>query len=229
MAHSKSVIEKISSAVNDNIENMCGGIAKVVTKHPRKTIATQYALTVLCCLGFANLQYDNLPERLYVPQDTEAFKDRDFVEANYGFTPSESQILIDGKTNLLARGPLRDLFDLHDTIMDIEAVHGKYAYDERYCYFKDGVCQRSGILAFWDWNRTKFEADGDLVATVNRVDVPNRHLTREAFVDLRNVASGYARDENGTVVGFTKLLVYYQLGIHLRVAPRRFFFSFSET
>ena len=59
-----SAVERVSAAVNEAIEDMCGGIAKVVTRHPRKTIAIQYVLTVVCALGFMNLQYDNLPERL---------------------------------------------------------------------------------------------------------------------------------------------------------------------
>jgi len=109
-----TLIERASAAVNKKIEEGCGSVARVVTKHPRKTIAAQYALTVVCVMGFANMRYDNLPERLYVPQDTQAFDDRDWVEARYGFTPTSSFAYIDGKGNLFDRAALRDLFDLHD-------------------------------------------------------------------------------------------------------------------
>lgn len=214
-------LEEISAKVNEAIEDFCGGIATKVVRHPRKTIAIQYAVTVICAMGFTQLTYDNLPERLYVPQDTEAFEDRDYVEARYGFTPTASAIAIDGSTNLLAREPLRHLFDLHDKIMLLEREHGHVAYDERYCFLKGGVCQRSGILAFWDWNRTKFELDDDILATVNNPTVPNLNDENERYVVLRNWASDYEHDANGTVVRATKLLFRYYLGIHLHAKPRK--------
>ena len=158
-------IERASAAVNAKIESGCGWVARLVTKHPRKTIAAQYVLTVLCACGFANLKYDRLPERLYVPQGTQAFEDRKWVEKRYGFTPTSSFIYVDGKRNLLSRGPLRDLFDLHDKVMSLRHDDGEFAYDERYCHKKADVCQRNGILAFWNWNRTLFELDEDIVGS----------------------------------------------------------------
>ena len=94
-----TALERLSNKVNDQIEDACGAVAHVVVKRPRQTIAAQlcsacdwtherrekrspprYLITVLCACGFSNLAYDDLPERLYVPQDTKAFDDRKWVE-----------------------------------------------------------------------------------------------------------------------------------------------------
>jgi len=109
----------------------------------------------------------------------------------------------------------------HDRIMSLSHEDGKIAYDERYCHFKGGVCQRNGVLAFWDWNRTKFELDDDLIATLNDPYVPNVHNANEPFVVLRNSAADYSYGGDGaTVAGSGKMMLSYELGVHLHDKPR---------
>ena len=96
----------------------------------------------------------------------------------------------------------------------------RYGYDERYCYIKGERCQRTGVLAFWDWNRTKFEHDPNITATINREDVPNLHDVGENYVVLRNSAAKYELGANDTVVGASKLMIQYRVGVRLHDKTR---------
>ena len=60
--------------------------------------------------------------------------------------------------------------------------------------------QKSGILAFWGWDRATLEADTDIIATINRDDVPDCCSGAGPFVVLGQNAGKISRDDAGLLL-----------------------------
>ena len=218
-----SLVE-ISHASHAAVENMCTAVAVRVVRRPLFTLCASAVLTAICATGFLSMRMESLSEKLWVPQNTRAFRDRTFLETRFGYEPATSACYVESKGgNLLTREALRSLFTLHEKIVAIAREDGERGYDERSCFVRnggDGACEKDGVLAFWDFDRAVFEADDDFLGTLNDPAVPHNFYYEE-FVKLKNVAAGFTLDANGTVVGATQFRITYGLRQRIHAKTRR--------
>ena len=134
-----------------------------------------------------------------MPSGSRAQRDKHWVDNRFGDTDDVSTLLLDRKAgaNLLTKESLLEVFDVYDKVMSI-SNGAKRGYDERSCakayWDLAEPCQKSGVLAFWNWDRAALEADDDVLATLN---APARDCCspRGRETNLEDVAgpSGYRR------------------------------------
>eukprot|EP00635_Sarcinochrysidales_sp_CCMP3193_P000167 CAMPEP_0118900274 /NCGR_PEP_ID=MMETSP1166-20130328/6451_1 /TAXON_ID=1104430 /ORGANISM="Chrysoreinhardia sp, Strain CCMP3193" /LENGTH=1003 /DNA_ID=CAMNT_0006839413 /DNA_START=44 /DNA_END=3055 /DNA_ORIENTATION=- len=176
-----NLLNRLSKKVELMIAIGCARIAVAVSKRPWRTIWISVFVCALLSLGWFRIDDEQQVENLYTPQTTRAFRDRKWVEDHFKDADASSDVLLnreDGDTNLLDRAALEEVFDLYEFALTIDSERRSRGYDERSCaevYWTSlegrevptETCQKAGILAFWDWNRTKFHEDTDILGTIN--------------------------------------------------------------
>ena len=80
--------------------------------------------------------------------------------------------------------------------------------------------QKSGILAFWGWDRATLEADTDIIATINRDDVPDCCSGAGPFVVLGQNAGKVSRDDAGSVISIGTLQLNFYLNAKTKKGGR---------
>ncbi|KAJ8604481.1 hypothetical protein CTAYLR_000973 [Chrysophaeum taylorii] len=210
------------------IGRTCGRLAVVVSRWPYRTILISVVVCLVMSTGWLNLDDEDQVEKLYTPQNTRAFSDRDWVEDRFGDAPSMSQAYLNRKgkrTNLLTKDALLEVFDLHELVLSISSEGGSRGYDSRSCervYWNAEavLCQKQSVLAFWDYNRTLLEEDDNITATINRGgDKEDCCSPTSRTVSLDSVA-GKFRYTNGVITGAGALRVVYYLETHLNRKSR---------
>lgn len=208
---------RLSEGVEHGISVGCTWVASKVARFPKRTLGLGCLFIALLSLGWLAFEDEDNPEKLYAPQDTKAFRDRDWIEDRFPDSPSPSTVFIDasGSEDMFSRESIRDMFRLYDYVMEIEAFGGEYGYDQRYCeivnWASSNECQKEGILALWNWNSTLFEADDDILGTINRAEsIEDCCAPGSRTVTVESIASKIKRDENGliTKAGSVRLSFY---------------------
>ena len=85
---------------------------------------------------------------------------------------------------------------------------------------KNHTGQKSGILAFWGWDRAALEADTDIIATINRQDVPDCCSGAGPFVVLGQNAGKIKRDDAGSVISIGTLQLNFYLNAKTKKGGR---------
>lgn len=210
----ESKLLALSRQIESWIALGCARVAVAVTGRPWRTIGVSVGVCVVLSLGWFRIDDEAQVEKLYTPQHTRAFRDRKWVEDHFKDADSPSSLLLnreDGDTNVLERAALEEVFDMYEFVLGIDSEKHSRGYDERSCakvYWYDEVfeappgrsvphevCQKSGILAFWDWNRTKFDLDDDLIATINEPAKPDCCDPSSRVVSLPDVAAKFEYDD----------------------------------
>ena len=220
----ESLLMRVSRGAEACLGRGCGWIAVYVAHKPRKTAW----LCLMCCLvlslGWLRIDEEERVEKLYTPQRTRSFRDREWIEDTFedSDAPDASIVLFNGRKNLASREALRDVFDVYETIVDIGS--GQFlGYDERRCAprisFEDEiVCQKQGILSFWDWNRSVFEADDDILETISNAPKPDC-CSPLGFTEIYDVAAKIERNASSskiTAIGVLKMVFYLETSLNSR-------------
>ena len=152
--------------------------------------------------------------------------------------------------NLLDKEALLEVFDVYDRVLATSSDGGNRGYDERSCAVNtrnpaqpclmrrpviastasrpcaiDAITythtgQKSGILAFWGWDRATLEADTDIIATINRDDVPDCCSGAGPFVVLGQNAGKISRDDAGLVTSIGTLQLNFYLNAKTKKGGR---------
>ena len=159
-------LQRISRLVSRRVESMCAVVALCVARHPELTIAVGVTMSASLMLGWLTMDYEDLAEKLWAPQDTRAFRDRDFIEARFGDPAAASVALVECK-DALSSASLARAFDLFDQVVSISSRDGDRGYVAscELAYWGEG-CQKESVLAVWAWNRTAFQADTRPLASI---------------------------------------------------------------
>ncbi|KAJ8614480.1 hypothetical protein CTAYLR_000864 [Chrysophaeum taylorii] len=160
------------------------------------------------------------PQKLFVPQDTRAIRDRDYVEDRFDDQNAASQVFLNREgdgSNILTREALLEVMDLHETVARIDSEESTRGYDERSCAFaywsSEPECQKESILAFWDYNRTSLAGDEDVLATINaKVDTENDCCSPTTrTLDMDRYAAKIRVDAAGQITSAGGLRIAYYL------------------
>lgn len=189
-----------------------------IGKFPKRTIALCLLGTALCSIGWSQFADEDDPQKLFVPQETRAIRDRDFVEERFPDPDASSQLFLNRRgdgANVMTRESLRALFDLHEDIELIDSESSTRGYDERSCALifwdeSSHTCQKEGVLSIWNWNRTAFEADDDIMRTLNEAQDDCCSPFSRSF-QISRVAAKIHRDENNQITSVGALRMAYYL------------------
>jgi len=216
-----------SKILDVGIARGCGSLARIVSRWPYRTIMISLLICICCSIGWISVQDEENVEKLYTPQDTRAFSDRSWVEDRFDNADAVSYVLLNrenSETNLLDKAALLEAMDMYELIIDIDAESGSRGYDLRDCapiFWQEtdpnpiARCQKKGILAFWDWNRTKLEADTNIIATVNSYIKTDCCDPDSRFVSLPSVAAKYEyTDDTITHVGALYFAFYLKSSLN---------------
>ena len=75
-------------------------------------------------------------------------------------------------------------------------------------------------MAFWGWDRATLEADTDIIATINRDDVPDCCSGAGPFVVLGQNAGKVSRDDAGSVISIGTLQLNFYLNAKTKKGGR---------
>jgi len=201
----RGCLQNISDAANRELSKGFYKFTKVTVSKPINTIL----VVIFCCLvftsGMARFNLETDTERLFAPQNSQAAKDRAFIQALPALKDSSTTVAVfvvarEGG-NILTEDDILSLFDLHDQIVELETDGSTYS---KQCAISPthGECAKSGILGYWNWNRTQFEQDPDIYSTLSQAAPDCCSLLGASNIQLESVAGGLSFAEaTGSVTG----------------------------
>ena len=82
-----------------------------------------------------NIKSEDQPDKLFVPDNSRAFRDRRWVESRFPNDASVSTMILDHKNgrNLLDKEALLEVFDVYDRVLATSSDGGNRGYDQRSC------------------------------------------------------------------------------------------------
>ena len=133
---------------------------------PYTFIFVPLVVCLACTAGFATIDVQHQPERLYTPQSSKAFDDKDYVEEVFGYPNRQVQLYATATsaTGVLTKTALLALHDARDVVAGVCINYdGPHRADGEYCYPElclattnvggDVVCQEHSVLVRgrWGW------------------------------------------------------------------------------
>mmetsp|Transcript_23026 Transcript_23026/g.28229 ORF Transcript_23026/g.28229 Transcript_23026/m.28229 type:complete len:930 (+) Transcript_23026:82-2871(+) len=179
---SKSSPKKsISTAVERFISSSFYRLGTYVGTNPKKTILFSIILTMICAAGFARFETENRPEKLWVPQNTQAEKETGMYQEIFPRTARFNTLILSAKDggNVLSKDNLVAAMEINDKIAstDSKKLEGETYNFEELCVKAGGSCANSyvdicqclitSILGSWDYDLESLETDENLLETLN--------------------------------------------------------------
>ena len=130
-----TALQRAAQAVDHGIAAGTAKVATWVSTKPWTTIALALFISALCTLGFMNIKSEDQPDKLFVPDNSRAFRDRRWVESRFPNDASVSTMILDHKNgrNLLDKEALLEVFDVYDRVLATSSDGGNRGYDQRSC------------------------------------------------------------------------------------------------
>ena len=130
-----TALQRAAAAVDHGIAAGTAKVATFVSMKPWTTIALALFISALCTLGFMNIRSEDQPDKLFVPDNSRAFRDRRWVESRFPNDASVSTMILDHKNgrNLLDKEALLEVFDVYDRVLATSSDGGNRGYDQRSC------------------------------------------------------------------------------------------------
>ena len=130
-----TALQRAAAAVDHAIAAGTAKVATFVSMKPWTTIALALFISALCTLGFMNIRSEDQPDKLFVPDNSRAFRDRRWVESRFPNDASVSTMILDHKNgrNLLDKEALLEVFDVYDRVLATSSDGGNRGYDQRSC------------------------------------------------------------------------------------------------
>mmetsp|Transcript_21430 Transcript_21430/g.45804 ORF Transcript_21430/g.45804 Transcript_21430/m.45804 type:complete len:210 (-) Transcript_21430:1218-1847(-) len=115
----KSRCEAIGDKVDESISNVFYKIGYFCSFRPKTTIAIGLVVSIICAGGMAKLNTENRPEKLWVPQNTQAEVEQDKFLSYFPPSSRFQNVIASAKetgTNVLTKDNLVDLMKMHESI-----------------------------------------------------------------------------------------------------------------
>ena len=153
------LLQRISDFITGGLERIFYRLGKNVGGKPWLTIILSLILSVLCLLGLLNFQKEGRIEKMWVPERSQALKDKVWVEARFP-EKFHSSVFILQHDNVLTVENLRKMMEIHSRIVNVTITsNGKKLFWQDMCFRVGGKCAMQGILELWLFNKMKLEKD----------------------------------------------------------------------
>jgi len=178
-----------------------------VGSRPKTTIGLAFLLFLVCCAGFAAWEEESRPEKLWVPNNTEAQEDFAKYQALFPAEARRSYVIVEaaGGGSVLDTDVLLAAMELHadvEAIVVEDAAGAEYAYED-VCVLAPGdghPCLVSGVLGLWNYSAALLAADSDPLATINANIDPD---------DWSSYFGGAEEDGDGDLASAEALMLTY--------------------
>jgi len=220
MVEKASCQDRFANRIDRGIAGAYGWVGLKVGPRPRWTIAACCVLTALCGIGFLRWTTENRPEKLWVPQNTEAQDEKDQYDSFFGSTSRVNQIIVQASDNdndndnVLTKELLVTTMKMHidiasrsSTVDDVEYIlvdlcakaGGSCANGS-----VEGVCQClvTSVLSRWNFDLETIEADNDVLKTLNEFG---------SQADLEAVLGKPQFNETGSLLSAEAMVLTYFL------------------
>jgi len=194
-----SCIDKCGRTIDGCLSRSFAKLGLIIAERPWKTIAIMTVVALLFGSGWSVAEEESRAEKLWIPQETDATTDRDWVDA-YFSTDTRTNILLCYQKggNILTPEGLQECWTAYENMMNVkiqseepsEEFDGWYSYDGRtidgeetdaLCDTQGGTeCGANTIFNIWDRNTTKImsldqdDIDADIAdAIINGISAPN--------------------------------------------------------
>jgi len=174
-----SCLARISAKVNAAFLNFFYNVGFRIAMSPLKWTGGVVLFAAICGMGWSQIRIENRPERLYTPQGSQSFMDKEWTEKNFGFGSRMVSVSIVGEDpeteNVITRENLGLMFDLWEEMNEMTMTYnGTEESLETLCTKNaartaEQQCIRQSPLAFWGYDRATFDADKDIMATINSI------------------------------------------------------------
>jgi len=214
----RSKCEAVGDKVDESISGFFHSVGHFCCYRPKTTIAISLLIAILCAAGMVKLNTENRPEKLWVPQDTQAEQEQEQFLSYFPPTSRFNNVIAtssDDNANVLTKDHLVDVMTMHEAIET-----GVSTYENEQYTFPD-LCTPAGgscttydptnpicnclvvsILKMWNYDLSILEADDDVLATLNN------YGTKE---DLEGVLGAPVFDANGQLVSAEAISISYFL------------------
>lgn len=197
---SPNMIERASDCVNGHIQRFFYAVGKQVGERPWWFVVGSIVFALLCCSGNANFYSEKDPNKLWVPDDTTAQSDYDWVKSRFG---SELRFeffdITCNSGNCLTPSNLDTALALSNAVSALNASFDSQMYDfNRLCYKRGTVCFRSNILEVFNYDSSQWATQSLIDAKVNSATLTD---TAGYTVNLNDMVGGFTYNSTGGVVG----------------------------
>jgi hypothetical protein len=196
------------SRMEDKLASAVAGMSRKCARYPRVTILVYFALMVVFTTGLLQLNVVTDADRLWVDVESDTQKNRDVVIAEFPRDTRFNRVLVglkrDGDGNIFDLDLLDTLFDIHERVENLvlsakgdkgEFV-GNFTLTDLCARRFDGECAYTGILKFWNYNRTFFDEFTTHAQVAELVGQPT-YLTGEPVNDADFADFIVTRDDSG--------------------------------
>lgn len=214
----RSSCEKVGDKVDSTITGFFFRLGNFCSFRPKTTIAIALLIAILCAMGMARLNTENRPEKLWVPQNTQAEAEQDQFLSYFPPSSRFENVIVTAREsggNVLAKDLLFEAMKMHEAIENGESVYEGTTYTfTDLCTPAGGSCAAPSannpicnclvisVLKQWNYDLATLEADTDVLATLNE------YGTKE---DLEGVLGGAVFDDAGQLVAAEAISVSYFL------------------
>jgi predicted RND superfamily exporter protein len=135
-ARKKSCSESAADKVDSSISGLFYRLGLFCNGRPKTTIGIALAVSILCAMGMAKLNTENRPDKLWVPQNTEAEVEQkqflSFFPANSRFQSVIASSIDESSKNVLTKSQLVNMMKLHESVeTDVSEYEGtKYTFTD---------------------------------------------------------------------------------------------------
>ena len=193
---SLSRVDRVANGVNEFFGKRFYVLGCAAARSPWRTIAwtTLFCVVASAGLGYPGLVNENRGDRLWVPTDTPAQGDKNFVDANFGAETRFAQAVLtrgDGSNALTPEG-LRALASVRAAVRNASIAWdgATYGYSD-HCYrFGVSCYEKSALDAFSSESGYATQADVDAVMRAS----PLLNPSDSSVVYLSNVCGGITYD-----------------------------------
>ncbi|KAL3804398.1 hypothetical protein HJC23_011326 [Cyclotella cryptica] len=213
-------LERAGDSIDRSIHGFFYRVGRFCCNRPKTTIGIALAISIICAAGMAKLTPENRPEKLWVPQGTQAgIEEEQFFE----YFPANSRfqnVIIsssknDGSSNVLTKDKLVNTMKLHESIESgVSSYNGtSYTFSDL-CTVAGGSCVSYdvnnpicnclviSVLKMWNYDLATLEADEDILSTLTN------YGTKE---DLSGVLGNPSFDSSGKLVSAEAISISYFL------------------
>ncbi|KAK3289086.1 hypothetical protein CYMTET_3442, partial [Cymbomonas tetramitiformis] len=211
---------------NEKFANALGVWGRFIATNPWKVIFVSTLISCLCGTSFSLLDLEKDGEKLWVPQQTQIWSNKEWVEEYYGEPDAFAKVYVTvpggGRGSVLRVNYIRELFKIDAALRNISI--DSESYDTGICSNRSGGCYDAGVLRFW----CSYE---DFTTEV--VNSPDSHMALIQAVNRKTYCSGQeavklqifgvpTTDNRGNVLAAEVLSIEYRIsGSHSASAAWR--------
>lgn len=176
---------------------------------PFTSVALTLFFSLICSSGMIFLSTSGDYEKLWYPDDTKAWSDKQFQEKHFGKeNRTELAIWVAARVDeggIVDKSALLDMLDLHELFQN-SSEYSQFCSRK----FTGGPCEVQSVLSVWNYSRSAIEGDDDIKGTLSQevlLDVYGEYISLDAVL-----ANRVYNDEGVMQSAEAARNIYYMLG-----------------